>query len=539
MELNYKMLSTDSTVEIQILDFIGDGGVTLQDILDGASQHKGKDAHVLINSAGGSVMEGISIFNYLKSNFKSVTTEVIGYGASIASIIFMAGDKRIMREGTLLFLHNPWTVLAGNSKDLRTEADTLDKVEEQLISIYSNGTAMLPNEIKTLLDEETWLSAQEALDMGFATEIDGVKQRAVAHLSKEFVARVKNIPEALKLEVEEKEVPLVEASLPAQVEDVSPETKEVAQEHKEEISAMADAIAPQVIPEISNMVKVNPETKFAKYGDFFNALGNSGYTPKEVGEIYDVMAEQNPMRQVANVVKFAGDGIISYAGIASASFGADGATLTPTDPTLGSVTVTGWNLQGVFTVTDALMNDDFYNVNKLITQSIGGAFAEGEVTAMLGTGDGTAGPQGIFNKTADVTTAVSATISAQEFLDFEASLETKWRDGNEVFILHPTTLAKIAGLADSSKKIELDRTAKTINGIKYIISSKAPAFAANTSVIALGNFKHGYVIADRGYGVQVKRVDSATAFSQNVLFGVKVDGKIVNPSAFKILKAKL
>lgn len=542
MELNYKMLAGETSVTLEILDYIGDGGFTLKDLLEQLGSHTNKDITVLINSAGGSVMEGLSIYNFLRSNFTNVTTEVIGYAASISSIIFLAGNKRIMREGTMLFLHNPWMMVSGNSTDLRTEAETLDKIASELTQIYVSNSALLPLEVKKLMDEETWIGSVDALDYGFATEIDGQKQRAVAHMPEDFISKVKNIPNSFKL-IEKEEQETVHVVNEDFVQNKEPELNPISQEAQEEKNTMTNVVpqdsAPESIVNVQNLVKsVSDIPKFEKFRDYFNALGNTNFTPKEIQQVLDVVAEQNPLRKYASVYNIAGDGVVPVPGLATASYGADGATLTPADPTITPVTLSGWNLQGVFAVTDALMNDDFYNVAKMISGVIGGTLGDGETAAMLGTGDGSAGPQGIFSKTADVTTGGSGALTAAEFLDFEAGLETKYRNGNEVMIMHPTTLSKIAGLADTSKKIDLDRTAKMINGVPYVTSSKCPAFAAGASVIAFGDFKRGYAIANRGYGVQVKRVPSATAFAENVLFGVKNDGKIVDSTAFHVLKIK-
>ncbi|QPA33424.1 head maturation protease, ClpP-related [Thermaerobacillus caldiproteolyticus] len=127
---------------------------------------------VRINSGGGSAFAGLTIYEILKSHKATIITRVDGLAASAASIIAMAGDKIIMGTGAMLMIHNPWTIAIGESKDLRHTADVLDKVSQSLISVYSDRTGLDAKEIKKMLDKETWLTADEAVEKGFADEVD-------------------------------------------------------------------------------------------------------------------------------------------------------------------------------------------------------------------------------------------------------------------------------------------------------------------------------------------------------------------------------
>jgi ATP-dependent Clp protease protease subunit len=102
---------------------------------------------------------------------EKVTVEVDGLAASISSIIAMAGKKLVMREGTFLMIHNPWTMMAGGSDDLRKEADVLDKIKDQLVGIYQNKTNLKASDIEAMMKEETWMTPTEARAMGFADEV--------------------------------------------------------------------------------------------------------------------------------------------------------------------------------------------------------------------------------------------------------------------------------------------------------------------------------------------------------------------------------
>ena len=127
-----------------------------------------KPLTVYINSYGGEVAEGLAIYNQLK-RFGQCKTVVDGFAASIASVIFMAGRERIMSPSSLLFIHNAWTMAVGNSEELRKTADDLEKMTSASIGAYMEHVNIGEDKLKEMLDAETWLSADEAVEMGFAT----------------------------------------------------------------------------------------------------------------------------------------------------------------------------------------------------------------------------------------------------------------------------------------------------------------------------------------------------------------------------------
>lgn len=134
------------------------------------------EINVHINSYGGSVSQGLTIYNQLKNHKAKVTTICDGFACSIASVIFMAGDERIMNQSSILMIHNPWTNMAGNAEELRKQADSLDKMADLSIDIYMKSTDMPYDIIKRMLDDETWISPSEALEMGFATKVNQDKE---------------------------------------------------------------------------------------------------------------------------------------------------------------------------------------------------------------------------------------------------------------------------------------------------------------------------------------------------------------------------
>ena len=134
--------------------------------------------NVYINSYGGEVGEGLAIYNELKRHKAKVTTYCDGFAASIASVIFMAGDERIMNNASLLFIHNAWSNCSGNSSELKKAADDLEKITQASVNAYLESINISEDELKEYMDAESWLSPMECLEMGFCTSIEGSNEKA-------------------------------------------------------------------------------------------------------------------------------------------------------------------------------------------------------------------------------------------------------------------------------------------------------------------------------------------------------------------------
>jgi ATP-dependent Clp protease protease subunit len=166
-----KAKADDQPAEISIFDEIGFWGVNAAAFIADLKKIDAKELTVLINSPGGSVFDGLAIYNALRQHPANVTVKVMGVAASAASFIAMAGDKIIMPENSFMMVHNPMGGVFGNAEDMREWADTLDKIASSLIGIYVARTGKSEEEVKSLLDAETWMTAKEALDLGFADEV--------------------------------------------------------------------------------------------------------------------------------------------------------------------------------------------------------------------------------------------------------------------------------------------------------------------------------------------------------------------------------
>lgn len=136
---------------------------------------------IRINSGGGSVFAGQTIYALLKSHKAFKTVYIDGLAASIASIIAMAGDKVVMHEGSMLMIHNPWSsVWGGDAEEFRQTAELLDKIKDALVNIYATKTFLTTDKIRDLMDEETWMTADEAVMWGFANEVTDFQQIAAS-----------------------------------------------------------------------------------------------------------------------------------------------------------------------------------------------------------------------------------------------------------------------------------------------------------------------------------------------------------------------
>lgn len=160
--------------------FFSDGTAS-KEIADQLAAHaSAKKINVRINSVGGDVFGGIAIHNALKGHGAPVNVTVEGIAASAASVIAMAGSKVTMAKGSMLMVHNPWTVTRGDAEALRSTADTLDQVRDGLVAIYQTKTGKSADELKAMLAAETWMTAEQAKAHGFADAIEGDKPKAKA-----------------------------------------------------------------------------------------------------------------------------------------------------------------------------------------------------------------------------------------------------------------------------------------------------------------------------------------------------------------------
>ena len=172
----YKIINKSEIAEIWIYEMIGEdfwsgGGVTAKNFQKELSAIKASQIDLHINSPGGEVFDGIAIYNLLKQHPANVTTYIDGLAASIASVIALAGDTIYMAENALMMIHNPYGLVKGMADDMRKMADRLDIVRDSISKAYISKTDKPEDEINALMDAETWMSADDAMEFGFIDDI--------------------------------------------------------------------------------------------------------------------------------------------------------------------------------------------------------------------------------------------------------------------------------------------------------------------------------------------------------------------------------
>lgn len=177
------------------VDWFGDG-VSAKDFNKELDALDVNDIDLHINSPGGNVFDGNSIYNALVDHKAKVHVKIDGIAASIASVIAMAGDDVEMPKNAMLMIHDPSGFVVGTSQDMKKMADALDKIKGGLVSAYTRRAKKTEDEISDMMTDETWLTAEEAFDFGFADKItESVK------ISANFrgLSNFKNVPDCLKI----------------------------------------------------------------------------------------------------------------------------------------------------------------------------------------------------------------------------------------------------------------------------------------------------------------------------------------------------
>lgn len=174
--------------KLSIFDEIGFWGITAADFARDLAAITAPVINLEINSPGGSVFDGIAIYNLLRSSGKQINATVMGVAASIASVILMSADKITMPANSMVMVHAPSGGVFGTAEQMRDMADVLDKVQANLVATYVKRTGMSEEDVKALLVKDTWLTAAEAKEKGFADEvIEAVELTAAFDITDERV----------------------------------------------------------------------------------------------------------------------------------------------------------------------------------------------------------------------------------------------------------------------------------------------------------------------------------------------------------------
>tara|TARA_R110000824_G_scaffold397267_5_gene599875 strand:+ start:1532 stop:2545 length:1014 start_codon:yes stop_codon:yes gene_type:complete len=185
----YEINNSAEVTDVYLFNDIGTFGVSAQSFVEEIKEYEGKELAIHINSLGGEVFEGMAIYSIIKRRKAKTTVYIEGIAASIASVIALAADEVIMSENSLLMIHNAWGGGSGDAKEMRKQADVLDKISNEIAEIYVKKTKRPYDEIVEMMAEETWLTAEEAVALGF---VDSISE-PIKVAAKYDVSRFKNI----------------------------------------------------------------------------------------------------------------------------------------------------------------------------------------------------------------------------------------------------------------------------------------------------------------------------------------------------------
>ena len=194
----YSMQAKGETATITIYDEIGFWG-TDAEYFEAKLKELGevKNIDLRLNCPGGNVFDGITIFNILKNHPAEITVYIDGLAASMGSYIAMVGDLIVMPENAIMMIHNPSTGAGGEEKDLQKAIESLKAAKKSMINVYMAKTAKTEQEISDIMDAETWLTGQEAVNLGFADVLEKPVEMAALHQF-DLKAISSTMPKAIK-----------------------------------------------------------------------------------------------------------------------------------------------------------------------------------------------------------------------------------------------------------------------------------------------------------------------------------------------------
>ena len=565
--------------EISIFDEIGGWGQSVEDFKDKLDSIKGKKSiRLLINSPGGYVNDGWAIYNILSKFKDKLTVEVVGLAASMGSVVALAGKELVMDRGTYLMIHDPWTFAMGSSDDLRKMADTMDRMKEDIINLYVERSALNRDEIVQMMSDETWISADDAVEYGFASRVEdtaeiaasldlgiyGFKRAPLALLPKTQVADT--APEN-KEKVMEKEVQTQPAPMNAAPQAGAPGL--------EITDSLVDMLTAKVAPKVLSMVPAGRALE--------EKVGNDKVTDWLVPAL---LGRLKPRDSAAIIKTTDGFGIptvampeflanLNHYSIArkwgAQVFGAPAGNLTFTADVVknaaaiitetgsyatkgepSAVTMTLVKIGGRYDITEEASEDTVLERFNVFQKLAAVAIAKAENDYFL-TGSGSGQPKGIFIETPTKTVASASAITYAELVAFDELLGDEWGQVGDydpmnpgayrgpVYVMAPTTAAYLRGLNDAGTPPiyyfeERNRGGgfTTLFGKPVIRDSNCPTITNSAAVIACVNF-NGYAIGERRPNLSLKVSENVDTHATNWDFAERVDGKLWDVSALELL----
>lgn len=508
------------------------------------------DITVWINSPGGDCVAAAQIYNMLEEYPGKVTVKIDGLAASAASVIAMAGNEVHMSPVSMMMIHNPATVAWGDHGDMQKAMELLDSVKESIINAYVLKTGMSRAKLSHLMDAETGMDANKAVEFGFADNILFTEQKSEReeNIIADSVMSIKDLMEKR-----------------AKVWETAKNFVDTHENENGVLSAEDTATYERMEAEIEDLTKaIDRQTKAEQREQELNKPVNSPLTGKpysgrqdeeKTGRASDeyrkamLTAMRSNFRQVSNVFQEGVD--------------ADGGYLVPEEydrrliDVLGEenvmrglatrITTSGqhkinnldaFKLHVAIKATEELLYDNAFNLENYIITQFGKALGNAEEDAFLN-GDGTGKPTGLFDATngGHLLNTLTAALKSDDMLDLVYGLKRPYRR-NASFLMNDATLASLRKLKDNNGAYiwqpsyqagEPDRV------LGYAVNASA---YAPTDAIAFGDFSY-YNIGDRG---SRSFAELRELFAGNGMIGYvakeRVDGKLILPEAVQIMKLK-
>lgn len=203
----YNVKNSINNLSISIDEEIGSFGVNAKDFIEEVQSNGSKNIELTINSGGGSVFEAFAIYDYLKTSNLNVNVKIVGVAASAASVLALAGDTLpTMTENSVIMIHNAWMPVISmqgmNSDEIRDyqeelekDAKLMDALNLKIAKIYSNATGLDLERVQKMMSDETWIFSEEALELGFVSEVKEGKKIAAFASAKDLAKMgYKNTP---------------------------------------------------------------------------------------------------------------------------------------------------------------------------------------------------------------------------------------------------------------------------------------------------------------------------------------------------------
>lgn len=285
-------------------------------VRDELAKANGNPIRIIINSPGGEVFAGAAIYNALLQYSGRKTVRVDGVAASMASVIAMVGDEIYMSPGSTMMVHRPLVGAYGNVKDLEKAIEMLKAVEDTIIPIYEERTGLSKDEVFSLLDEETWLSPEKAVELGFADKLEEESEPIAKAFEKikamltneqfafsmstvhrslgDYVAKAEAPNEETEVQTEEtKDVDTDEVETPETVDKSTGVTEEVAE--TEEVESAEEA--PEAL-EVTDPEAAEVNKPVAKVKDMSKEIAAETVVPEAIADPTATTAEEKKITKV-------------------------------------------------------------------------------------------------------------------------------------------------------------------------------------------------------------------------------------------------